>query len=296
MTEFLSVASLVADLPAHGRHYRLDRPDAGRDQLGVLQISGADAGKFLQGQLTADVSALAIGGQTWAASCTPQGRMRAVFRLLRREQDFLLLLPRAVVTPLLEALKKYAVFFKTQLRDASEDFQIWGLLGTNAAPAAWSLAPLAETSRQLLLTAGDAPAATLPGELGQASAWFLAEVLAGEPTVYPETVEKLLPHHVNLPGIGGVSFSKGCYTGQEIVARMEYRGKIKTHLRTARTRYVGDLPPGTAIQSGERGVGEVIRSVAAGESQLLLITLTDPALGESLQLALPEAPILELHH
>ena len=296
MTEFLSVASFVANLPADGRHYRLDQPDTGRDQLGVLQISGPDAGKFLQGQLTADVQALAAGQQTWAASCTPQGRMRALFRLLRREQDFLLVMPRPVVPLLLEALKKYAVFFKAQLQDASEAFQVWGLLGAAATPSTWSLAPLAERSRQLLLLERDAPAPTLPGAAGAASEWFLAELLAGEPGVYPETVEKLLPHHVNLPGIGGVSFSKGCYTGQEIVARMEYRGKIKTHLQTGHSRFAGELVPGTAIRSGDREVGELVRSRIVGENQLLLITLSDPAQTESLQLALPEAPILELHH
>ncbi|MFN4291662.1 MAG: YgfZ/GcvT domain-containing protein [Permianibacter sp.] len=296
MTGFLSIASFVTSLPAEGRHCRLDRPDAGRDQLGVLQISGPDAGKFLQGQLTADVLALPVGSQTWAASCTPQGRMRALFRLLRREQDFLLVMPRTVVQPLLEALKKYAVFFKAQLSDASAAFQIWGLLGTETVPAAWPLAPVAECSRQLVLVGSDIAAPALPGSSGATNEWFLAELLAGEPCVYPETIEKLLPHHVNLPGIGAVSFSKGCYTGQEIVARMEYRGKIKTHLQTGHSHFAGELVPGTAIRSGDREVGELVRSRAVGENQLLLITLNDPAQTESLQLALPEAPILELHH
>lgn len=299
MTASSSIDTWIAALPATGLHCRLDQPDAGRDQLGVLQISGPDAGKFLQGQLTADVLALSTGQQSWAASCTPQGRMRALFRLLRREDDFLLLMPRAVVAPLLDALKKYAVFFKASLQDASAQFQIWGLLGsaTPAGPVpSWSLTPLATLARTLVVMPAAEAAPALSGTTTPTTSWWQAECLAGEPAVYPETIEKLLPHHINLPGIGGVSFTKGCYTGQEIVARMEYRGKIKTHLQRAEVRHAGELTPGLAVRAGEREVGELVRAIPMGPCQLALITLTDPALSESLQLALPEAPILELHH
>lgn len=293
----MSIESLVSTLTELPGHCRLDGADAGRDQLGVLAISGPDAGKFLQGQLTCDVLALSTGEQTFGASCTAQGRMRALFRVLRRDDDFLLLMPRAVVPLLLAALKKYAVFFKTQLNDASDDFQLWGLLGAAPYAGAFPLSSLpAAVSRQLLVTAAGVAPSPLPGQPLATWAWAGAELLAGEPAVYPETVEKLLPHHVNLPGVGGVSFTKGCYTGQEIVARMEYRGKIKTHLQLARSEFAGDIPPGTAVRSGEREVGEVIRSAFIGKHQRLLVTLADPAMTDSLQLALPEAPILELHH
>ncbi len=277
-------------------HCRLDSDTRDRDQLGVLRIDGPEASKFLQGQLTCDVLALPVGGQTLGASCTPQGRMRALFRLLRRDDHFLALMPRAVVATTCEALKKYAVFFKTTLHDASADYQLWGVLGADSAtlPAdALTLSAVHEVSRHLLVQAADARPPELPG--GRAdSVWAWAEVMAGEPAVYPETVEKLLPHHVNLPGVGGVSFSKGCYTGQEIIARMEYRAKIKTHLQRAVAPVTDPIVPGTAVKSGDNAVGEVVRSAQGGDRCWLLLTLADPAAEQSLQLALPEAPILEL--
>lgn len=301
MSGLITIENFLANLsmPAH---CRLDGDDAGRDQLGVLAVAGPDAGKFLQGQLTCDVLALAPGQHSLGACCTPQGRMRALFRLLRRDEDFLLLMPRAVVPLLLDALKKYAVFFKAQLRDASPDFQIWGLLG-GTVPAATAVTELeleGPIPRRLLLAATSAVLPPLPGGSVAASHWATAEMLVGEATVYPETVEKLLPHHVNLPAVGGVSFSKGCYTGQEIVARMEYRGKIKTHLQLAGTGFTGLVPPGCPVSAGEREVGEVVRSAPNTGGQLLLLSLRDqavaePAQTEQLQLALPEAPILELH-
>lgn len=287
-------------------HCRLDDSAAGRDQLGALAVSGPDAGKFLQGQLTCDVLALTPGQQTLGASCTPQGRMRAVFRLLRRDDDFLLLMPRTVVPLLLDALKKYAVFFKAQLRDASAEFQIWGLWGSALATESTfdsttvRFALNGPFARQLLLAPAAATEPVLPGPTLAACHWAVAEMLAGEPAVYPETMEKLLPHHVNLPAAGGVSFNKGCYTGQEIVARMEYRGKIKTHLQLAGTDFTGLVPPGCPVNTGDRSVGEVVRSAPTTGGQLLLLSLSDqavaePAQTEQLQLGLPEAPILELH-
>lgn len=299
MPEALSSEQLLNRLAPLPAHCRLDDSQAGADQLGIMAVSGPDAGKFLQGQLTCDVLTLADGETSFGASCTPQGRMRALFRLVRHGEQFLLLMPRAVVPSLLESLKKYAVFFKAQLRDASSEYQLWGVLAAESIAGSADALVVAlpgAISRQLLLLPAAAAAPALPGQAAAAAQWFAAEVLLGEPAVYPETVEKLLPHHANLPGVGGVSFSKGCYTGQEIVARMEYRGKIKTHLQPARLASTEPVLAGSNVLSDGKAVGEVVRSARLGQHQLLLITLSDPAINASLQLDRPDAPILELFH
>ena len=299
MPEALSSDQLLNRLAPLPAHCRLDDSQAGADQLGIMAVSGPDAGKFLQGQLTCDVLALADGEIGFGASCTPQGRMRALFRLARHGEHYLLLMPRAVVPSLLESLKKYAVFFKAQLRDASSEYQIWGVLAASLSevPADASMFTLpGSLSRQLMLLPASVTALALPGQAVSPAQWFAAEVLLGEPAVYPETVEKLLPHHANLPGVGGVSFSKGCYTGQEIVARMEYRGKIKTHLQPARLVSSEPVIAGSNVLADGKAVGEVVRSARLGQHQLLLITLSDPAINASLQLERPDAPILELFH
>jgi len=320
MTELMSTEDLLNRLTPLRAHCRLDsngdetaQPDSAHphmpkcDQLGVVAVSGPDAGKFLQGQLTCDVLALAPGEHTLGACCNPQGRMRALFHLVRRDQDFLLLIPRKVVPTFLDALKKYAVFFKASLRDASSEFQLWGVLGAEpvSAVTGHTVITLAgPVARQLVLAPAESGKPALPGADVPPGDWLAAAILAGEPAIYAETIEKLLPHHVNLPGVGGVSFSKGCYTGQEIVARMEYRGKIKTHLRRATTPSTAVIAPGCAVRSGDREVGEVVRSAAIAGGQLMLLSLSDQATdgpdidgvdaGQSLRLGLPEAPILQL--
>ncbi len=282
-------------------------PFFSRLPLGVLTVTGAESVKFLQGQLTVDVAALAPGTATLAACCNPQGRMRALFTLFAStgadgQPQFHLLLPTGVLTGLLETLKKYAAFFRTvRLLDESANWLVLGLTGPAAPANALTHHPAgmsADAMLCLLPVAGLPAAAPQLAPLAEqpAACWDRLEILAGRPAVGPELVEKLLPHHVDLPALGGVSFSKGCYTGQEIVARMQYRGTVKTHLQRARIAYEQPVTAGTAVLAGEQNVGEIVRSAPSGDGgQLVLLTLQDSALGQTLQIADGDRPILQLH-
>ena len=262
--------------------------------LGILQIKGADAAKFLQGQITQDVLTMQDYEQRLSACCNAQGRIRAVFRLTKLPDGFFLVMPRAVTPSLHDALKKYAVFFKVQIEDVSAQWQIEGhyrLEATSMTPstAAAIWLPL-DQHRHLLLKSS---ASSL--ESADEARWFALDILHHLAWIWPETVETLLPHDIGLKDVNGIHFEKGCYTGQEIVARMEYRGKLKNTVAIGFSALTDRIDAGTEVNAGEARVGAVLgaaRHPIAG--QLLLLGLKESALVDALTLNLPSRPILQL--
>lgn len=289
--------SICREIPLPSEFYAL------LPQMGVARIGGIDARRFLQGQITQEVLTLAPGQAVLAACCNAQGRVRALFHVLANTNDELLLvMPAALIGGLLEALKKYAVFFKVQMSDVSEHWQIAGLKSAQASIAAArpEHTHCFNIAEQLYLCLSPAQTTISFTGLSECSPaeWDAAEIGAGLPQIAPETVEKFLPHSINLPALGGVSFKKGCYTGQEIVARMEYRGKLKSHLQAACCVSSEILAPGTEIMAGELCVGELIRAslstTETGQScVLLLVSIKDEALSQNCHLAVKGLPILE---
>ena len=184
--------------------------------FGLLSVSGVDAKRFLQGQLTCNLDDLSTSQSQLGAHCNPAGRVISLFRLFLYQDAYYLQMPKLMVPIAITALKKYVVFFKASLADASERIN-----------------DLAEYCRP-------EPMET----------WHYLDVMAGIPAIYPETSEKFLPHDLNLPQLNAVSFNKGCYTGQEIIARMHYRGKLKKQL--CRLSLSTDLPlqRGQSIEQG----------------------------------------------
>ncbi|WP_226702584.1 YgfZ/GcvT domain-containing protein [Microbulbifer elongatus] len=298
--------------------------------MGAISVAGPDSQKFLQGQLTCDLVNLPDEHLTLGSHCNPKGRMISAFYALKVDQsEFVLLLPRDLVATALAALKKYAVFFKTELTDISDDQRWISLTGRDACPA----------SSQLLNLSSSSDADLVPGELrtfdhnghralaasvnervvviqlpaGQAadlwqklsgspaipagySLWQKQLIEAGLPTLHQSTSETFIPQMLNLHLLGGVSFKKGCYTGQEVVARMQYLGAAKRRMYRARIDS-GDLPePGAEIftAAGGSSVGNIVDGSSAGKETDLLAVLTKSKVadGESLQLA--DGRVLEL--
>lgn len=197
--------------------------------LGCINIQGVDSVKFLQGQLTCHVELLAPNSSCLGAHCNPQGRVISLFYLLRSQDTYQLIMRRDMVSTALAALKKYAVFFKVQISDASDEYII---LGGNRDIAE----PVAKHSSSRLITV-DTARVMLIGEKSKFSQttystlqdeWHMANINNLIPTIYPNTSSLFLPHEINLDLLNAIHFEKGCYTGQEIIARMHYRGKIKT--------------------------------------------------------------------
>jgi len=248
--------------------------------LGVIQITGADAASFIHGQLSNDFVLLPDGGARLAALCTAKGRMQASFIGIRaNSSDIRLVCSRDLLAPTLKRLSMFVLRAKATLRDASEGFALWGLRGQACLSmphnTPWAFArvgnadlvqlyPACGQARQLWMgPGGEAPP---PAALLDAQQWALGEVLSGVATVSAAVVEAFVPQMLNYESVDGVSFKKGCYPGQEIVARSQFRGTLKRRAYIL----VGDaqtsLAPGQALFSSldaEQACGIVVQIAQA---------------------------------
>ena len=216
---------------------------------GVLRARGADAVKFLQGQLTNDVVALGLSQVRLAGFCSAKGRLQASFLVWKASEDEVLLACSASVLPAtLKRLSMFVMRAQCKLSDASAELQLWGVAGGAAqglleGAAVWDKREaaghtlirwpdVAGVARCLLVVPGaDAlPAVLAAVPLTPLGAWRLLEVRSGVPMVEAATVDQFVPQMLNFELLGGVDFRKGCYPGQEVVARSQYRGTIKRRM------------------------------------------------------------------
>ena len=268
---------------------------------GVLAVIGNDASKFLQGQLTCNLNYLSDTRSSLGVRCTQKGRMQSSFRILLEPQGCFLAMARELVEPQLADLKKYAVFSKSKLTDDSANWVRFGLnkadvvlesLGIHlpadtdsVAHANGLIAIRVSEGRAELWAAAeqtDALRQHLQAQLIEAdlNQWILGQIRAGIGQVMPQTRELFIPQMLNLQAVGGVSFKKGCYTGQEIVARMQYLGKLKRRLYRLSLGASHAVPePGTPLFSPTHNssVGEVVIGAQAQDSIELLAVLTAEA-------------------
>ncbi|CRM74547.1 tRNA-modifying protein YgfZ [Pseudomonas sp. 24 E 13] len=285
---------------------------------GVLAVRGADAAKFLQGQLTCNLNYLSDTQASLGARCTQKGRMQSSFRILLQGDGVLLAMASELLEPQLADLKKYAVFSKSKLTDESAAWVRFGLAHADQALSALGLTLPVETDSvvrsETLIAIRVSPgraelwapaehtesllsqlAATLPqAELNE---WLLGQIRAGIGQVMPQTRELFIPQMLNLQAVGGVSFKKGCYTGQEIVARMQYLGKLKRRLYRL-SMVAAQLPePGTALfaPSHNSSIGEVVIAAKADQSiELLAVLQAEAADNGDIRLGSLEGPGLQL--
>ncbi|WP_010176591.1 CAF17-like 4Fe-4S cluster assembly/insertion protein YgfZ [Pseudomonas sp. PAMC 25886] len=285
---------------------------------GVLAVRGSDAAKFLQGQLTCNLNYLSDTQASLGARCTQKGRMQSSFRILLQGDGVLLAMASELLEPQLADLKKYAVFSKSKLTDESAAWVRFGVSDADPLLASLGLELPAETdsvarSDELIairvspgraeLWAPAAQADTLRSQLaaqlneGELNQWLLGQIRAGIGQVMPQTRELFIPQMLNLQAVGGVSFKKGCYTGQEIVARMQYLGKLKRRLYRLSLN-ASELPePGTPLFSPTHNsaIGEVVIAARAGESiELLAVLQAEAAESGDVHVGTLEGPGLQL--
>lgn len=289
--------------------------------LALIRAEGPDAAAFLHGQLSQDVSHLGPSEARLAAYCSAKGRMQASALLLRPTEDQVLLLTDAGILPgWLKRLKMFVLRSKVQLTEGG--LQAWGLVGASASKAlgesantpVWTSRPhqsghlvrlpdVQGLPRWLWLGTPDAAGwlqalAPLSG-----SAWSCLEVLSGIPRVTEATFDQFVPQMVNFELVGGVNFQKGCYPGQEIVARSQYRGTVK------RRAFLAEVPgramPGQEVFAASdpgQPAGMVILAAqlpqaASASSEALdvvLIELKLASAAEAITLGAPDGPVLRL--
>ncbi|MDY6942402.1 MAG: folate-binding protein [Pseudomonadota bacterium] len=255
--------------------------------LGLISAYGEDALTFLQGQFTNDLSMVDETRSQLSAYCDPKGRVLASFRLFKRGDTYYMALPRQNLEPVLQRLRKYVLRADVTLEDASDAFVRVGMSGPSMdVELGHAVSPIPSEIDQVT-TLEDVSVLRIPGlhhrfqafgeletmkkvwdrlnvrcaPIGPAP-YKLLDVLGGVPTVYPETAERFLPQMLNLDALSGVSFKKGCYPGQEIVARVKHLGGLKRRMIRAHVR--GTKQPKIAdsvyLAGQDQAVGQVIDS------------------------------------
>jgi len=261
---------------------------------GLLSVSSNDNLKFLQGQLTCDLKEVTTEQWRYGALCTNKGRMISNFLLAQvADNQHLLCMHGSTIDAVLTTLKKFAPFYKGAVVDCTHDYVIIGLatsgtetdlnnllqtIFTTSLPANHS----AKTTGQFTLVKLDThryecwvkkefeehiwPALTNHATVVDESQWELINIRAGLGEVRKPTIEEWTPHMLNLQTVGAISFKKGCYTGQEIVARTEYRGQQKRAMY--RIAGSGTAPAtGSPLTEGEQNIGEIVMAQTTGDKQ-----------------------------
>ena len=217
------------------------------NHLGVIRAVGEDAATFLQGQLTQDVTGMGLDAARLAAFCNAKGRMQASFVVFKRKSDagadeILLVCSTDILVQTLKRLSMFVMRAKVKLSDASGDFTLYGLTGdathliANCTRIHWSKNDLEDKNSVFLYPGAGvervlicAPAGT-PQPAGKAlplSTWNWLEVQSGIAMITLPIFEAFVPQMLNYESVGGVNFKKGCYPGQEVVARSQFRGTLK---------------------------------------------------------------------
>jgi folate-binding protein YgfZ len=274
--------------------YTLASGAAPLDHLGIIALNGPDAASFIHNQLTNDFLLLDAQHARLAAFCSAKGRMQASFIGLHGQSEQLLLVcSRDLLATTLKRLSMFVLRAKVKLHDASSEYALWGLMGSAcmALPdsTAWTAAqmdgaqviglyPAQQTHRQLWI--GAAHSAPTHAPLCSAADWALGEVLSGIATISAPVFEAFVPQMLNYESVGGVNFKKGCYPGQEVVARSQFRGTLKRRAYILRT--VDAWPQGASpvLEAGqdvfsamdaEQACGTVVQTAYAPDGRLLCI-------------------------
>jgi folate-binding protein YgfZ len=302
MNDWLAHLTAAGGHPVDERHWQFPQDDSPRDaersglsplsHLGILECDGPDAARFLQGQTSANVEHANGEFAPLTTFCTPKGRMIANAELLKiGAERYWLLLDASLVAPLATQLGKYAPFYKVTL-NPRVDLALIGVLGTMpslpdeaelpAPPAIdWHMSqqddavlvrhPGAES--RLLMILPQSRAASVwngmqPNALAVGNAtWQRADIDAGVAWLTAAHSDTLLPQMINWEALGGISFRKGCYTGQEIVARAHFRGQVKKRLQIATLEGGAAIEIGSEIRTAEgKRVGEVFQATPAGDA------------------------------
>jgi tRNA-modifying protein YgfZ len=253
--------------------------------LGLLEISGADAVTFLQGQVTNDVKLLAGTNAHYTAYCNPKGRMLALFLAFAHYDHLHLQLNRELLEPVMKRLKMYVMRSKVEIKDVSDSISKFGLNGPQAASMLESVFSSIPSEDYELVTLDNGAILKLPSTNGNARFeifsdasnapliwevlknncqvvekpyWELLEIQAGIPDVTLATQEQFVPQMLNLDILNGINFKKGCYTGQEIVARTHYLGSVKRRTYLAETAKEA-APGGKVTDAALSEVGQIVR-------------------------------------
>ncbi|HZZ94983.1 MAG TPA: folate-binding protein [Usitatibacter sp.] len=287
----------------------------------LVSVTGDDAAAFLHGQFTNDVESLPVGAAQWNGWCSAKGRLLATFLLVRREDGFLVLLPAEIAAAFAKRLSMFVLRSKVKIAEVSAPWARLALAGKTAGVIVarhWGFTPdalrsvehdgatcVALDAQRFVILAPVEAAPPLWEKLALNAApagpdaWALSLIDAGIPVIVAATQEAFVPQMANFELVGGVSFTKGCYPGQEIVARTQYRGILKR--RMAHAHLAGDARPmpGQGVYStafGDQAAGTLAAVAAApgGGFDVLVVAQLEALARRDLRWNAPDGPALEI--
>lgn len=280
------------------------------NNFSLLRFSGPDAIAFLQGQLTCDVQALRPDSSTYGGYCSPKGRLLATFVLWPHVEGCSMLLPAELAEPIRKRLSMYILRSKVKAEDINDQ---WCCIGITCADDVQQIGTpgisLPERTHQVLVH-DEFTIIRLPAErwlvvapraataaTAQTSTWQTLDIAAGIPWITTATQEQFVPQMVNLDRIGALSYSKGCYPGQEIVARTHYLGRLKQRMYRAHVEAMAQA--GDKLYSddlGDQSSGMVVNATARpqGGSTVLAVLRVDSVAQSAYHLGAPGGPALQL--
>ncbi len=267
--------------------------------LGVLTVAGKDAAKLLQGQITCNINDVTETKSSLGALCNPKGRAITTFLLVKKSDDYLLILPKELLEPVKKRLQMYVLRADVTLTDSSDELCLIGLsysdtrMNESSSPESLfattqqenisvNLSP--DRSRCLIIAEADNARRFWAEQVSQqgfqpedSEQWRYLDIISGIPWLTTETSEEFIPQMLNLDKLGGISFTKGCYTGQEIVARTHYLGKAKRAMFLAECdASVPPEPNSTIIDDSactEQDIGKVLSAQSRKNICKMLIVL-----------------------
>jgi folate-binding protein YgfZ len=228
-------------------------------RYGVLAVTGTDARAFLHAQLTNDIENQPPDRAVLAGWCTAKGRLLATMLVIPSADGFLLQLARDIAPAVAKRLSMFVLRSKAKVTDESANLAQMGVW-----TADWTQPEVAWESKAVRVRVGEGRYLVIgPGLSGPCARseedWAVAEIRAGRPFISAATQDQFVPQMVNLEILGGVNFQKGCYPGQEIVARAQYRGEVKRRMK----QFVA--PAGAQLQPGAEFNGGMVVDAAGGE-------------------------------
>jgi folate-binding protein YgfZ len=288
---------------------------------GLIRVRGEDARSFLQGQLTNDIESVSADQAQLSAWCTPKGRILALFLLFEHSGDLHLQLPRERMDAVLKRLRMFILRARVSLDDVSDSLAVAGAWGEclterlERIPGK-NFGTLSRDGLTLIRFPGKTPRVQIVGDrnaladfwqkmedegsLASEEGWDLQNIRAGVPGVVDATAEAFIPQMLNLDVLNGISFTKGCYTGQEVVARMKYLGQLKRRMYLARLEDDSPLSAGDGIWSPEstsaQGAGKVVMAAASenGGREALVVAEIAVADTDKLRLGGEDGPGIRL--
>ncbi|MEJ2686228.1 MAG: folate-binding protein YgfZ [Gammaproteobacteria bacterium] len=292
---------------------------------GLIAVHGAEAETFLQGQVSNDIRQVDDTHSQLSSYCSPKGRMLASFRAFRRGDTYYLRMPASLVDTTMKRLRMFVLRAQVTLDDASNTFVQIGVSGPGvseplqdffgAVPDAVDQAVQAQECT-LIRVPGGHPRYEIYGPLEMmrklwdtlnvrsapigSTAWALLDIMAGIPVIYPATADAFVPQMANMQLIGAVNFKKGCYPGQEVVARTQYLGKLKRRMYLGRLAAEQAPAPGDELFSPgtgtEQSVGRIVdaRPHPDGGYALLAVIQIASAEGDTLHYGALDGPVMEL--